>query len=80
MLLWGWAFYVFKFRYKVSLVSLNVPLLTRFTADPVEAGAKPSSMVLREAEFQLWQWVGSVALFHPFAFCFFLQYSLSYQA
>lgn len=60
----------------VSLVALNVPLerdfsVTRFTAEPVEAGAKSSCMVLREAEFQLWQWVGSVTLFHTFAFCSF---------
>lgn len=53
--------------------------LTLFITEPVEAGAKTPCMVLREAELQLWQWVGRVTLFRPFAFCFFLQYFLSYR-
>lgn len=40
---------------------------------------KLSCMVLREAEFQLWQWIGRWHYFTPFAFSFFSQYFLSYQ-
>lgn len=36
-------------------------------------------MVLREAEFQLWQWIGRWHYFTPFAFSFFSQFFLTYQ-
>lgn len=60
--------FFYEFRCIISLLALNVPWIT---ADPVETGAKPICLILREAQCQgqglrhvragsssqLWQWV-----------------------